>query len=72
MEGIHLRFKGLLFFFFSPAAKWKKLKESVNILICFEHSFKLAFRSPPYAFPLNLNKLKFTFLEEIGWGLLGI
>lgn len=36
MEEIHLHFKGLLcflFFFFSPAAKWEKLKESVNILI---------------------------------------
>lgn len=34
MEEIHSHFKGLLcFLFFSPAAKWKKLKESVNILI---------------------------------------
>lgn len=33
MEEIHLHFKGLLCFLFSPAAKWEKLKESVNILI---------------------------------------
>lgn len=26
-----------------------------------EHYFQLAFRSPPYAFPSNLNKLKLTF-----------
>ena len=35
MEEMHFHFKGLLCVcvFFSPAAKWKKLKESVNILI---------------------------------------
>lgn len=63
MEEIHLHFKGLLFFF--PCSQVEKVEGICEHIDCFEHYFKLAFHSPPYVFPLNLNKLKFTFLEKI-------